>query len=352
MAKHRDDDYFKDTTMTFGEHLEELRTSLFKAILWLVAGIAIGLLVGDWVVALIKAPLSGALGTYYENKTVTEYAKWAKKRTDANQPVPYTTEQVADMVNEHHLVFDIRYMHLHQVWDEVTHAFPAVGKHAELPLPSPSESMGAEHLLPIFIWNPIADDDRINPTTLSAPEAFSIWFKAALVVGVVLSSPGVFYHIWSFVAAGLYPHEKKYVHIFLPFSLGLFLLGAATAYLLVFKPVLDFLFGFNQWLQLDPDPRISEWLGFVLFLPIGFGISFQLPLVMLFLERIGVFNVTAYIQKWRIAVLVIFVLSAILTPADPYSLLFMAVPLTGLYFGGVLLCHVASRRRVQVAEFA
>jgi sec-independent protein translocase protein TatC len=141
------------------------------------------------------------------------------------------------------------------------------------------------------------------------------------------------------VAAGLYPHEKRYVHVFLPFSVGLFLAGAATAFFFVFEPVLRFLFMFNDWLDIDPRPRITEWLGFVLILPIGFGISFQLPLVMLFLQRIGVFTVESYLSKWRVAILVIFVLAMFLTPADPTSMLLMAVPLTALYFGGVALCR-------------
>src|SRR6185312_15658886 len=188
-------------------------------------------------------------------------------------------------------------------------------------------------LITVFNWYPVSDDPRTNPTTLSVQEGFAIWMKASFVVGVILSSPWVFYQIWSFVAAGLYPHEKKYVYRFLPMSLGLFLAGAALAYLFVFQPVLNFLFGFNRWLGFDPEPRISEWLSFVLFLPLGFGVSFQLPLVMLFLERIGVFSLKAYLEKWRIAVLVIFILSAVLTPADPYSIFLMAVPLTILYFG-------------------
>jgi sec-independent protein translocase protein TatC len=174
-------------------------------------------------------------------------------------------------------------------------------------------------------------------------EPFTIWLKASLVVGAILASPFIFYFIWTFVAAGLYPHEKHYVYLFLPFSLGLFLLGASVTFIFVFDTVLNFLVSFNSWLGIDPEPRINEWLGFVLILPLGFGISFQLPLVMLFLERIGVFSVRAYVEKWKVAVLVIFVLSAILTPADPYSLLFMAVPLTLLYFGGVLLCRLLPR---------
>jgi sec-independent protein translocase protein TatC len=108
---------------------------------------------------------------------------------------------------------------------------------------------------------------------------------------------------------------------------------------------LDFLFSFNASMNIDPDPRISEWLSFVLILPLGFGISFQLPLVMLFLNRIGIFSVGAYLEKWRIAILVIFVISMLLTPADPISMMLMAVPLTILYFGGIMLCKWMPRGR-------
>jgi sec-independent protein translocase protein TatC len=179
----------------------------------------------------------------------------------------------------------------------------------------------------------------VSITTLSAQEAFGIYIKAALLVGVVLASPWIFYQLWTFVAAGLYVHERKWVWTFLPISIGLFLAGAFIAFFFVFDFVLDYLLQFNAWLGLDPDPRISEWLGFVLIMPIGFGLGFQLPLVMLFLERIGVFDVAAYTSQWRTAVLVIVIVSAILTPADPYSLLFLAVPLCVLYFGGVALCR-------------
>ena len=108
--------------------------------------------------------------------------------------------------------------------------------------------------------------------------------------------------------------------------------------------MLNFLFSFNRSLGIAPDPRINEWLGFVLFLPVGFGIGFQLPLVMLFLERIGVFTVRNYLGQWRIAVLVIFVIAAILTPPDPYSMMLMATPLTALYFGGILLCKLLPQK--------
>ena len=80
----------------------------------------------------------------------------------------------------------------------------------------------------------------------------------------MIASPYVFYQIWTFVAAGLYPHEKNYVFLYLPISILLFVGGASLAFLFVFDPVLDFLFLFNKGMNADFDPRIGEWLGFVL----------------------------------------------------------------------------------------
>jgi sec-independent protein translocase protein TatC len=148
------------------------------------------------------------------------------------------------------------------------------------------------------------------------------------------------------VASGLYRHERYYVRVYLPISVLLFLAGASLAFCFVFQPVLRFLLNFNGMLGFNPTPQITDWLNFVLLVPLCFGISFQLPLVMLFLERIGIFTVNAYFSKWRIAVLAIALLSAMLAPSpDPYSMMLLAVPLTCLYFGGIYLCKYMPRRR-------
>jgi sec-independent protein translocase protein TatC len=196
-------------------------------------------------------------------------------------------------------------------------------------------------LVDVPIWKPV----RIRVQSLNAQEAFMIWLKASFMTGLVISSPWIFYQIWVFVGAGLYPHEKKYVYIYLPISLLLFISGAALAFGFVFQPVLSFLFQFNQMMEIDPDPRIGEWLGFVLVLPLGFGVSFQLPLVMLFLERIGVVDIKTYLQQWRLSILIIALISMVLTPSDPYSMLLMMIPLVFLYFVGIALCRWMPRGR-------
>ena len=186
----------------------------------------------------------------------------------------------------------------------------------------------------IKIWEEL----DVKPQSLTATEPFMIWVKAGVITGLILSSPWVFFQIWSFVAAGLYGHEKKYVYLYMPISMLLFFSGVFLAFGFVFEPVLDFLFTFNSQMGIDPIPRVNDWLSFVMFLPLGFGIAFQLPLLMLFLNRIGVFTVEAYTSNWRVAIMIIFFLSMLLTPADPISMILLAVPLTLLYFAGIGFC--------------
>lgn len=352
MLKRRDEDFFKETTMTFGEHLDELRSCLVKAVLGLMLGISIGLFFGRQIVEVIEHPLKAALGAYYQEVAVKKYEEFFAQQQKLGTPPPYSIERVKHLVEQRHLIYEMQQVDAEQIAAALTAGNPKAAEGL-----GRSSSAGAEaepkaetdpKFVSIYLWHPIDDDPRVNPEVFNATEGFMIWFKAAFVLGVVLSCPWIFYQLWSFVAAGLYPHEKKYVHLFLPISVGLFFLGAATAYLFVFEPVLAFLFSYSGWLGFEIRPRISEWLSFVIFLPLGFGVSFQLPLVMLFLERIGILSVRAYLERWRIAILIIVVVSAVLTPADPYSIFFMAIPLIGLYFTGIMLCRLLPRGQFAV----
>lgn len=370
MPQLPNEDLFESTKMTFGEHLEELRICLVKALSGLAIGFFVGLAFAGPVVRQIEGPLKRALEKFHFEKT--------KGILESQYGV--LPEEVVNFMRERGFVFEDMYWEvdeLNRVLADVQAAKEAGPASDWKPTPAgmanASESasdadneMDEESNAPprrdvVIISEPTAPTARMiktrlwrpldaDVTSLSAHEPFMIWIKAALITGAILSSPWIFLQIWNFVAAGLYPHEKSYVYFFLPFSLGLFFAGAALAFFFVFDPVLDFLFQFNQLMNIDPDPRISEWMSFVLFLPLGFGISFQLPLVMLILERIGIFSIHAYIDKWRIAVLAIFVLSMFLTPADPISMLLMACPLTVLYFGGVLLCKYLPKRQSPFGE--
>jgi sec-independent protein translocase protein TatC len=275
-------------------------------------------------------------------------ARVEKELTAGNtgeRPSPYVLDQIKELVKEDGLLAEKVYLDPIAVLDQLKFLYPERFGNVELPPRDPEKSLRERNFMHVFIWRQAKDDPRVSAQSLNAHEAFMIYLKASLLVGAVLASPWIFYQIWIFVAAGLYPHEKRYVNIYLPFSIGLFLLGVSVAFFFVFEPVLDFLFTFNRYLDISPAPRITEWLGFVLMLPLGFGIAFQLPLVMLFLERIGIMTVKAYLSYWRVAILVIFVIAAILTPPDPWSMSLLAFPLSLLYFGGILLCKLMPKGR-------
>ena len=197
----------------------------------------------------------------------------------------------------------------------------------------------------IFLWRRIADDPRSRLNSMSFQEPFAIYLKASLLAGVVLASPWVFYQLWLFVAAGLYPRERRYVHVYLPFSVGLFLAGASLAFFVVFPPVLKFLLGFNSWQEIDPVLRINEWMGLRADAAVGLrrGLSIAAGHALPGADRRG------HHQELLVVVAggdpgASSSLAMILTPSgDPYSMCLMAVPLTVLYFGGILLCRYMPR---------
>jgi sec-independent protein translocase protein TatC len=347
-----EDDLFKDSTMTFGQHLEELRACLFKAILGLTVGMLVGLAVGKWVVEFIQTPLQSALKEYYNEKAfqaIDGVAKELKERGYSQEHIESFVASIKERVKRDKVTFEVYYFDREHLLEQLKDD-PSLSKATLSPTePSAGDSAAAvagQKLMPMPLYRPSSEDPRLQVKSLNAQEPFMIYLKASLLVGVVFASPWIFYQIWSFVGAGLYPHEKKYVHMFLPFSVGLFLAGASMAFFFVFEPVLRFLLSFNTMLGIAPEMRINEWMGFVLLLPLGFGVSFQLPLVMLFMERIGIFTVNAYMKSWRVAILAIFILAMTLTPSgDPYSMCLMAFPLCFLYMGGIALCRFLPRQR-------
>jgi sec-independent protein translocase protein TatC len=195
-----------------------------------------------------------------------------------------------------------------------------------------------------------ASEEIRRPVTLNVQEAFMMYLKVAFVAGIIFASPWIIYQFWLFVAVGLYPHERRYVYTFLPLSIGLFLLGAVFCFYLALPLVLDFLLSYNRWLKVVPQIRLSEWVSFVILLPLMFGVSFQLPLVMLFLERINIFQASDYRTRRRLAIFVIFIAAMLLSPGgDPGTMMLMFIPLVLLYELGIVLCDVWKKAPLEAA---
>jgi len=328
------DNLFESSTMTFGEHLEELRGALTKSIIWLVVGMAIGLFFADRVILYIQEPLETAIQEFKVDQDLHRLG--IDDPTEKQNAFRMFLSGKALRLERYYEIAD-------ELQGPLIRSLDDEGEEVE-----PSEMLAAlgdlsdpTKLVPKIRFV----EDKTGLSSLKIEEPFMIWVKAGLIVGAVIASPMIFYHLWTFVAAGLHSHERKHVYIYLPVSVVLFISGVILAFFLVLHYVLNFLLAFNGSMGVAAEPRLTYYVNFVLMLPLGFGIAFQLPLVMLFLQRIGLFETEAYIGSWKIAVLVIFVLSMLLTPADVTSMIALAIPLVFLYALGILMCLFIPRGR-------
>ena len=184
---------------------------------------------------------------------------------------------------------------------------------------------------------------------IAPTEIFFTYVKCALLAGFVLSLPVWFWQIWSFIAPGLYPNEKRAVVPFVISSTLLFGGGAVFGYSIVFPLMFDFLTGF------DSEFVISAWTMREVFaltsrMFLVFGIAFELPLFVFFLSISGIVEARTLLRATPYAVLGVFVTGAVLTPPDPVSQVFLAVPLLGLYLLGVGVAWIFDGRRSNEEE--
>jgi len=174
-------------------------------------------------------------------------------------------------------------------------------------------------------------------------EAFFTYFKVALLAGFFLASPVVFYQLWKFIAPGLYEHEKKFVIPFVIFATLFFILGGAFAYYIVFPFGFKFFLGFStDYLKLLP--KMSEYFSLSLKLIFAFGIVFEMPVITFFLAKMGVVNGEMLSSKRRYAIVLVFVIAALLTPPDVGTQLLMAGPLILLYEVSVWVARIFGRK--------
>ena len=161
-------------------------------------------------------------------------------------------------------------------------------------------------------------------------EPFFTAMKVAFFAGFVLALPVVFWQFWLFVAPGLYDNEKRLVVPFVSAATLMFLLGGAFCYFLVIPLAFAFLIGFVSAL-FTALPSIGEYVGFFTKLIVGFGLSFELPVVIFFFAKLGLVTDKTLKDFFRYAIVIIFTVAAVLTPPDVLSQFLMATPLTILY---------------------
>jgi sec-independent protein translocase protein TatC len=201
-------------------------------------------------------------------------------------------------------------------------------------------------------WEKIFELVMLYPLRLSSPtpkliyttpaESVVLSLKIALATGVIAAAPVIFFQIWHFVSPGLYGKEKKVVLPVVLASTILFIMGIMFSYL-TFPYVMRFLTMYAAE-KLNPFFKAGDYFSFLLKISFSFGVIFELPVVSFVLARMGILSAKFLLRNFRYAIVLIFIVAAVLTPPDVLSQTFMALPLMVLYLISVAVAGVAGRR--------
>lgn len=181
-------------------------------------------------------------------------------------------------------------------------------------------------------------------------EAFITYLKVAGFAGFILSFPFIASQLWLFIAPGLYKHERKILSLVLIGTPALFVCGACFAYFFILPAAYQFFLSFesnggNGTLPILLEPRVGEYLSFVMRLILAFGLSFQLPILLTMLASLKIITSQSLLKFWRIAIVTIFAIAAVITPPDMLSMIGLAIPLMILYGLSIGLVKIVERHR-------
>ena len=178
-------------------------------------------------------------------------------------------------------------------------------------------------------------------------ENLGVYMRTAIALGAILAMPVIVYEVVAFIVPGLQPQERRVLFMALPAIVLFFLAGAAFAYFVMLPVAIPFLISFGD---IPTVPRPKDYIGFITRVVFWIGVAFEMPLVIALLARIGIVTPQKLRSGWRLAVVAIAVLAAIITPTiDPINMLIVMAPLLGLYLISIALAHWMYRPRASSA---
>ncbi len=335
--------------MSFLEHLDELRTRLIRSMAFVLITAFLAWFASGYIFRFLQAPVNRALAAAQEQRKV---------------PIAGLNGQVS--------VVPLNTLHQN---DKIRYAFPELIKLGPISIPSGASIMArvdreADGTLALFTDEPFSAGNDILPKDVKLPinlstgydkvrdpndklvvtttiEAFSLYVKVSLYTAIGLSVPFLLWQIWAFVAPGLYPHERKYVTPFVALSSIFFILGAATAYYLIFPPAAKYLLGLGSDFRLLL--KADDYFDFIILLMLAMGGVAQMPAITYVLARMGLITAGWMLKVWRIAFVTILIVAAVVSPTnDVPNMLLFAAPMFVLYAISIVVAWICGRKRQSV----
>ena len=194
-----------------------------------------------------------------------------------------------------------------------------------------------------FLATPIGGLEKLH--AIEVTESVGVYMRIALLAGFLLALPWIFYQLFRFVGKGLTEKERKTILIAVPFATLMFLGGVTFAYFVMLPASLDFLIGI---LGINTMIRVKSYFSFITNLLFWIGISFEMPLIVYVLARFGLLKAKVMLKGWRVAIVVIAILAAVITPtSDPVNMAIFMIPLFVLYLLSIGLAAIAEKQRVK-----
>ena len=209
----------------------------------------------------------------------------------------------------------------------------------------------SDYLLDFLLYTTKNLKQPINLQVLKVQSVFIIKLELALIAGIIFSLPYIFYQIWSFVAPGLLEKERRYVVPVILFATLSFLTGSVFAYFVIIPLALDFFLGLAP-VNVTNNIALDFYFGFMVRIIMVFGIVFELPVISLFLTKLGILTPKILKKYRRYAIVIFFVIAAILTPPDPTTQVLLAIPLLILYEVTIWISYFFQKKKKEEIQKA
>jgi sec-independent protein translocase protein TatC len=295
--------------MSFGDHLDELRRRVVRALLAVFVAVMVVIPFKEQVQGIITEPYRAQWRTGFEGWIGELEAKEKLGRFAGDSPAdPKGKGFLAECRRYREVILDGTYEYPHRIADDTGY-------------PVPYTLMATGGLDDMWVY-----------------------MMASLVFSLVLAAPVVGWQIWAFVAAGLYPQERRVFLRYFPAMVLLSAAGVLFGYFVALPYSLGFLISLMPRDQVSSMLSVSQYFTLLFALTAAMGVVFQLPTVMVALQRVGLVTHAAYVKHWRITVLLIFVVAAVFTPPEPVSMMLVSAPMIVLYGLGLLLTRAGRRR--------
>ena len=318
--------------MSFGDHLEELRSRLVRALIALAVSILALMPFKDSVTDIYVAP--------YHTMWLQGFRDHLAHARERYAALGEELKQATSEGERHRIELALALWRPKVEWLDLYAASILAGDYPFQDQGEEIRSLGGYQVSYYLVaTRPIED--------------FWTFMAASALFSVIVAGPYMLYQAWAFIAAGLYQRERRVVLKYVPGAATLLVLGVLFGYFVCVPYGMYFLVKLMNFGQVQPMITVSQYFDMMFMLTASLGLVFQMPLVMLALQKVGLVSHRTFAKQWRYVILGIFIIAAVVTPSpDPFTQTMLAVPMTLLYLLGLFLTSRSAKQMQQVAPEA